>query len=318
METPAETPYLGELYALCSAFFYGASAVAINKNAESGRPGNGAYLSVLLTALMAGGLWLIMGRSVWDATQTVWISVGFFVLAGLLANISGRVFMFRAVELVGAIEIGILRRMIPVFAAFLAILFLGERITASVSIGFFLVFSGVATVILGGRPPRAAAGATGKAGPSVTVRSPENLRHGRIFGTVSSASYGGAYVSRKFAMDGLPDPLLGTFIGAITGLVGGGTVALFSRYGRAEFLSLFRRPSVWQLVAAVTVSLGQIYQFFALKYTSVTAVAIIGSIEMFIAAWLSAAFLKSEKKPGPVFVLASCFALAGTVVIALG
>ena len=71
-------------------------------------------------------------------------------------------------------------------------------------------------------------------------------------------------------------------------------------------------------MAAASVSLGQIAQFFALSHTTVTAVAIIGSVEMFIAAWLSAVLLRSERKPGLGFAVASLLALAGTVVIALG
>ena len=307
-------PFLGELFALVSAFCYGFSAVAINRNAEAGNSSNGAYLSVLLTALLAGICWLVMGRPLPDPGPTVWLGVGYFVLAGVLANISGRVFMFRAVELVGAIEIGILRRLIPVFAALLAILLLGERITLPVAAGILLVFSGIAVVALGGRM----SGARPPDRPDLHRRAPEELRHGRILGTVSSASYGGAYVSRKFALAGLPDPLLGTFIGAVTGLLCGAAIAPFSRRGRADYLSLFRRPGLWQLIAAAAVSLGQIFQFFALSLTTVTAVAIIGSVEMFIAAWLSALLLKSERKPGPQFLVASILALLGTLVITLG
>lgn len=61
-----------------------------------------------------------------------------------------------------------------------------------------------------------------------------------------------------------------------------------------------------------------LFQFFALSNTTVTAVPIIGSVEMFIAAWLSALLLKSERKPGRAFAVASGLAMAGTVIIALG
>ncbi|MGR3455498.1 MULTISPECIES: EamA family transporter [Pseudooceanicola] len=308
-------PFLGELFAVVSAFFYGLSAVAIIKNAENGHTDNGAYLSVLMTAAMAGGLWLVIGSPLPPAGPELWYGIAYFVLAGFLANIFGRVLMFRTVELVGAVEIGILRRLIPVFAALLAVAFLGERINLSVATGFLLVAAGVASVMVSSRRAKAAP-RTG--GPMPLERTPQNLRRGRILGTVSSASYGGAYVSRKFALAGLPDPLMGTFIGAVTGLICGAAIAHVSRRGRADFRSLFRRPAAWQVVAAASVSLGQIAQFFALSHTTVTAVAIIGSVEMFISAWLSAVLLKSERKPGLGFAVASLLALAGTIVIALG
>mgnify|MGYP005994386783 CR=1 FL=1 len=314
-------PFLGEIFALASAFCYGFSAVAINKNAENGHSNNGAYLSILLTAVMAGALWLFFGSALPAADRAVWTGLGFFVLAGVLANISGRVFMFKAVELVGAIEIGILRRLIPVFAATLAIIFLDERITTSVSVGFLLVFLGIAAVVVGGRRTRVVTGGTGGTGHTgrqMMERATDDVQKGRVLGAVSSASYGGAYVSRKFALAVVPDPLLGTLIGAITGLVCGSIIVPLSRRSRTNHLPLFQRPAPWQVVAAASVSFGQIFQFFALNHTTVTAVAIIGSVEMFIAAWLSAVLLKSEKKPGLVFAVASVLAMTGTAVITLG
>lgn len=306
-----DIPFLGEAFAVLSACFYGFSSVAIIKNAEHGHTNNGAYLSVLLTALLSGGLWLLIGPALPPLGGALWQGLAYFVLAGLLANIFGRVLMFRSVELLGALENGILRRLIPVFAAILAVVVLGERITASIGIGFVLVFSAVAAVVLTSRMPVPA-----KA--NVKVRAPGDLRTGRILGVVSSASYGGSYVSRKLALEAVPDPLLGTFIGAVTGLVCGRLTARFTRRGALEYRSLLEWPPLWQFIAAAAVSAGQVSQFFALRYTTVTAVAIIGTIELFIAAWLSVLLLKSERKPGLGFALASLLAAAGTIVIALG
>ena len=307
-------PFLGEIFAIISAFFYAFSSVAIIRNLEGGGTENGAYLSVVMTAALSGGLWLIIGNDLPVGSKAVWIGVGFFVVAGLLANLFGRMLMFRSIELLGVIETGILRRLIPVFAFALAVIVLGERITTSVGIGFVLVFSAVAVVVFNSRTPAAMADAA----PQLTARDPRNLRTGRIIGVASTASYGGAYVSRKIALQDLPDPLLGTFIGAVTGLVLGQINNRFKRRKRIAPQSGLRRPRPWQLIAAVTVSLGQMAQFFALNYTTVTSVAIIGTVEMFMAAWLSAVLLKSERKPGLIFAIASVLALIGTIVIALG
>ena len=70
-------------------------------------------------------------------------------------------------------------------------------------------------------------------------------------------------------------------------------------------------------MAAAFVSLGQTAQFVALSFTTVTAVAIIGTIEMFLAAWLAAWVLRTEDRPGPIFALASLMAMAGVIVLAL-
>ena len=134
---------------------------------------------------------------------------------------------------------------------------------------------------------------------------------------MSAASYGGSYVARKFAMRWLPDPLIGAFIGAVAAFVWFAVAALFSAAYRRHLSELFRRPTGWQLVAAAFVSLGQTAQFVALSFTTVTAVAIIGTIEMFLAAWLAAWVLRTEDRPGPIFALASLMAMAGVIVLAL-
>jgi len=55
----------------------------------------------------------------------------------------------------------------------------------------------------------------------------------------------------------------------------------------------------------------------ALRFTTVTAVAIIGTIEMFLAAWLAAWVLRTEARPGPDFAVGSILAMAGVIVLAL-
>ena len=80
-----QIPFLGELFAVISAFFYGLSAVAIVKNAENGFTNNGAYLSVVLTAAISGGLWLIMGNPIPPAGSAFWRGI-----AGLRARWTGQ------------------------------------------------------------------------------------------------------------------------------------------------------------------------------------------------------------------------------------
>lgn len=303
-------PFLGEMLAIASAFLYALGSVAINKNTENGGTDNGAYLSIVLTAVLSGLLWLLMGNPLPSPGPALWSGMAYFILAGLLANLFGRMMMFRAVEHVGAIEAGVLRRMIPVFAVIQALLFLGEKVTGPVATGFVLVFSSV-VVIFGNSRRRGDL-------PAGAATAPQDLRKGRVLGLVSSASYGGAYVTRKIALLSLPDPLWGTFVGALAGAVSLSLAFSISSRRKVLHSRLFCRMEVWQLVAAVAISFGQILQFFALMHTTVTAVAIIGTIEMFISAWLSVVLLKSARRPGRGFVLASLLAVAGTVLIALG
>lgn len=290
-------PFAGEALALASALFYATGSVAIAKGARTRTDGGGAaLLSVIFTGAMAGGLWLAIGPPLPAPGPHVWQSLGFFVLAGVLANLVGRALMYRSVALAGAIETGVLRRLIPVFAAALAILLLDERVTPSVALGFVLILAGVAITVL-------RRGLPGGGGPERSL--------GRGLAVASAAGFGAAFVARKAGLAAVPDPLLGTFVGAVTGALAYAPVLL--RPGRGRAPGFVCR---WQVVAAGMISLGQIALFFALSFTTVTAVAVIGACEMFFSAWLAAFLMRTEPWPGPTFVLASALALAGTAAIA--
>ncbi len=306
-------PFIGEIFAMLAAFCYAFGSVAATKNArEKGGRGNAVLLSIVLTALFSGGLWLIMGPTLPPIDADFWTGVAIFVVAGMLATVLGRIFFFRSIELAGAIETGLIRRLIPVFAAALAILFLGESLTGGSALAFVLVFAAVALVVLTNRREIVAA-----EDEEAARRASGERNTGRVLALMSAASYAGSYVARKFAMRWLPDPLIGAFIGAVAAFAWFAFAGLFSTAYRRHLTELFRRPTGWQLVAAASISLGQTAQFVALSFTTVTAVAIIGTIEMFLAAWLAAWVLHTEERPGPAFALASLMAMAGVIVLAL-
>ncbi|APZ52431.1 DMT family transporter [Salipiger abyssi] len=304
------TALIGGLLATFGAFCYALSSVAIVKSARSaeGR-GNDVLVSVLMTAAMSGGLWLIIGPPLPGADLAILIGVAYFVCAGLLGNVLGRLSLFRSVELNGAIETGLIRRLIPVFAAVFAVLLLGEIITPVTVLAFLLVTAGVIIMMVR---------ALGRSGLLSTFSQSTNpdQRKGRALALGSAASYGGSFVARKLAMQTVPDPLLGVFIGALTGLVWFGASALRPGRLRGGFKAM-QMPSRWQLLAAASMSIGQIVQFFALQLSNVTTVAIISSVEMFFAAWLAGHIFKTEKPPGRRFYIASVLAGAGVILLAV-
>lgn len=308
---------IGEGFALFSAFTYAFSSVAIAKGAASGGADNGALLSIVLTTLFSLGLWVAIGPGVLDWSTALPGAV-LFVVAGLLATVVGRLFLFRSVALVGAIESGLFRRLIPVFAGGFAFLLLGETLSPVAVLGIVCVIGAVLLVL-----PVAPGKAARPAGPGIPVpdkhaqANADDIGRGRLFGAGSAASYGLSYAVRKAALERLPDPLLGALIGAATGLVWFlGAAAVTPTY-RARFRSFLFQTGRWQILAATAMSLGQISQFFALQATAVANVAIIGSLEVFFAAWLAAYVFKSEPPPSWLTIVATCIATFGVVLLAL-
>lgn len=300
---------LGAILAVLSALCYAMSSVAATKDARAnGGRGTAVLLSVLLTALFSGGAWILVGPPLPAPSPQVWAGVGAFCLSGLLATVLGRVSFFRSIELAGAIETSLLRRLIPVFATVLAMIVLGERVSVQIVAAFVLIFAGIALVWTSAPPVAAGADSASDRAARMT---------GRALAVISAASYGSSYVARKAGIAGLPDPLMGTFIGACAGIAFFCLAAPVSRSFAVQLAAVRRRPTGWQLAAASGISVGQILLFFALVYTEVATVAIISSVEMFFAALLAGTVFRTERPPDRIFVLASGLAFGGVAILVL-
>lgn len=301
---------IGEGLALLAACSFALAGVAIAGGAPRARGDNGAFLSIVLTGVLAGILWMTTGsafpRTLSDPQVLAGIAI--FILAGVLSIVLGRLAMFRAVTLAGAISASIFRRLIPIFAGVLAWLLLGERPGLLVLAGMGVIMLGVLLAVTARMP---AQGKTAK-GPDPTHR-----RRGQAYGAASAACYGGSYVARKLGMGYIPDAALGALIGAVTGIVWYLVAALGSRGYRDAVLGVVRDTGPWQFVTALAMAVGQTSLFFALKYADVAVVAIIGATEVFISAILAGLVFRTEPPPGGRVIAASALAFGGVVVIAL-
>lgn len=303
---------IGGLLAAFGAFCYALSSVAIAKSSQStsGR-GNDVILSVIMTAIAAGLLWLFFGPALPNYGAATLAGVSYFALAGVLANVLGRLTLFKSIELAGAIETGLIRRLIPVFSAFFAFIFLGEIISSSVVCAFLLVTGGVLIMLIG---TPALEGARG----SAADLSAKSRNAGAAMAVGSAAGYGSAFAVRKLAMQFFPDPLAGVFIGAISGLVWFCISTCLRPSGRPALpFQCMRRPTGWQFLSGSSITLGQVALYFSLMYSKVAVVAIISSIEVFFAAWLAGYVFKTESPPGLRFCLAFALAAAGVAILAV-
>ncbi len=303
---------IGEALALFSAFCFGLAGVTIARGAATAQGDNGAFLSILFTAVCGGGLWLVIGSQalVPLTDPSVLTGIAWFVLAGVLATVLGRLTMFRSVVLAGAISASMFRRLIPVFAAVFAWAVLGETIGGVAAFGMALVMGSV-LVAMTERLPAAGLDAAADA------RARADRRRGQAFGAASSACYGGSYVARKLGMNHLPDAALGALIGAVTGILWYLLAALGSAGYRRVLARLWQDSGRWQVITAAAMAIGQTSQFFALAHADVATVAIINSTEVFISIWLAAFVFRTEARPSRRVLLASVVAMAGVVILAL-
>lgn len=267
----------GESFALLAALFYGLAGVTIAKGKSTARGDNGVFLSILVTAAVSAALWYARGQSRLSdlATPAGLEPLVAFIGAGLFSMVLGRTTMYRATEQIGPVAASLLRRLTPVFALPIALVFLAEVPDRWTLSGAVLV---IAAVILHvGKP----------------ALMPHRMLHvGWYLGIASAVFYALSYTLRSHGLDQLPDAALGTLIGALAGLGWLFTAAAIGPNNRTRMRGLLLDRGVWHVLTAIALSGGQLCQFFALQSAPVVVVATLGSLEVFFAALLSAVILR--------------------------
>lgn len=290
----------GEAFALLAALFYGLAGVTIAKGKPSARGDNGVFLSVLVTAGLSGVLWCVRGQTgVMDLLEPgATAPLAAFIAAGLFSMVLGRTTMYRATERIGPVATSLLRRLTPVIALPIAFVILAEVPGWGTLIGAALV---VAAVLLHIGSPDADPAGTHLAG--------------WILGGASAAFYALSYTLRSLGLDQLPDAALGTFVGALAGLIWLQVRAALAPDRRARLHRLFVDCGPWHQLTALALSAGQVCQFFALKSAPVVVVATLGSLEVLFCALLGSAMIgRSQAWSGRIW-LPVALAAAGTALL---
>ncbi|MBE1281762.1 MAG: EamA family transporter [Rhodobacteraceae bacterium] len=290
----------GEALAVLAALAYGLAGVSITRSQPVARGDNGVFLSILMTSILSGAIWLGSGTVPLpqalsaDARPALLI----FVLAGLCANAVGRQSMYRATERIGAVATGLLRRLTPVFALPLAFVVLDQEVDLTAISGAAMVIAGA---LIYGRRPSCPTGPLPLAG--------------LVLGLLSPLAYAMAYCLRGLGLAVLPDPALGTCVGA---LAGAAWVLLLSMRRRGcsagwRFVTVDRTSRHWQ--TALSLSAGQMLQFFALNSANVATVAVLGTLEVVFAGLIILLVTKSETIDLKRLLITSTLAAAGTALL---
>lgn len=308
---------MGELFAILSASFFAAANVTVTQGTSPQSQDNGAFLSIVLTAAIAGTLYAgsaaLYGSAVITSTGIYW-----FAAAGLLTAFIGRVFLFASIQYLGAVRASAVKRLNPFFAVLIGILVLGEPLTVGLAIGMALIFSSFVLLIrhslagAGGVPDEAVP-------PSLWGRTRSAFTTagslGYFYGPVSALAYAVGYVGRKKGLDEIPDPYLGTMVGATVGVLAFMAAAVFQESYRAALRSAVKRFNGWLFAAGVFSSLGQVCYFVALKQSTITRVSLITAMEVFITMFLSILIFRTRAQLDLPIVGAAGIGVLGTAII---
>jgi drug/metabolite transporter (DMT)-like permease len=294
----------GDLFTVASSFCFAISNITVARGARPGAEDNGAFISLIITTLIAGLLWLALGAArgfpAVTARALLW-----FVGAGVFTAFVGRVFFYASIEKLGAMRSSTMKRLIPFFAVMLGVGVLGERVTAGMLLGMALIVASFALLVGGARRNQQRGDTGGRRG----------LNAGYVYGPVSALGYATGYLLRKMGLADAHDALLGAAVGCLAGIAMFVATAAFSATYARAVRATFSRPNPWLVAAGVMSSFGQILYFAALNENPMARVALVSSIEVFITLMLGALFLRKSESVTPALVAAAVLGFAGTAAV---
>ena len=219
--------------------------------------------------------------------------IGFFVLAGLVGTVAGRLLRFISIDKVGASVTAALNNLYPFISQGLAILVLGEEVTISIVAGTAVIVAGTILLSLSGR--------------TAGFRP----RHAAL-PILSAACFGVVAILRKLGL-GQTGPVLGFAVNLTTALIAFTAFLLAS--GDRAALSFRGRSLAYFVAAGVAENAGVFLALLALKLGTVSVVApLAGTAPIFVLV-MSFLFLRGVETLSARVVLGTLLTVLGVYLI---
>lgn len=301
---------IGQICALGSALSFAFASIAISTNRRRNLPNDGAFLSVLMTVFFSFGLFLIFENGAlpnWEEPH-LFEGVLWFCVAGLFAMVFGRTLVFRSIGLLGVTRGTTVKKMNPFFSIILAVVILGESLVFPEVVGIGAL--GLAIFLLISDKSRKYESENENTSKTwITITSLY------VPGILACLAYALSYIARKNGLLTLGTPAFGTLISAMAGVFFYLVLALpFNSYRRFVTEGIKNIVPI-TLVIGAAMSIGQILFFTALTYEELSTVVMIGSLETFIAIFLSVVIFKLEIKPSFKQLVAAILASMGVSLV---
>ncbi|PWU24149.1 MAG: hypothetical protein C5B48_07395 [Candidatus Rokuibacteriota bacterium] len=278
-------PRTVHLLALVAALSSAGATIFVRRGLRGSNSMTALWVNVVVGTL---GLWIAV-LATGGVGHVSAVGIAFFVLAGLIGTIGGRLLRFVAIEQVGASIAAALTNLNPLVSTGLAIVVLGERVTAPIAAGTLVIVAGTILLSTGGH--------------RLGVE-PARL----VVPILSATCFGVVAILRKLGLSQM-SAVLGSAINVTTALVGFTAFLLAS--GQRHIMACRGRSLAHFVAAGITENLGVFLNIVALSIGSVSIVApLYGAAPIFVLL-LSFFFLRGIET-------LSGWVIAGTLLIVLG
>lgn len=275
--------------ALASALCSAAATIFIRQGLRGSDPYAGTWINVAVGTV---GLWLavlLMDNPGRPAPQ----AVAFFVLAGLIGTVGGRLLRFISIDRVGASISAALINLSPLISAALAIVLLGEPVTGPTAVGTLVIVAGAVLLSVGGRQ---------------TGYRPWHL----TLPLLSATCFGVVAILRKLGLGGA-GAVMGSAINVTAALIA--FSALLVASGRRDAMGCRGRSLAYFVAAGVAENAGVFMNVVALGAGTVSVVAPLNATSPVFTLLLSFFFLRGLETLTRRIVVGTLLIVAGVYLI---
>jgi drug/metabolite transporter, DME family len=278
-------PRAVHILALAGALAQAGAAVLIRQGLRGGNAYGGYWVNLAVGTLC---LWAaVLVRAPLEPLQPR--GIAFFVLAGLVGTLAGRLLRFIGIEKVGASVTAALNNLYPFISSGLAILLLGERVTMAIGVGTVVIVLGTLLLSTSGR--------------RVGFRSRD-----LVFPVLSAFCFGVVTILRKLGLSSM-SPVPGLAVNVTTALIA--FTAFLAVSGSRGSMAVSGRSLTYFVAAGVAENAGVFLTLLALSLGTVSVVApLTGTAPIFVLL-MSFFFLRGVERLTARVVL-------GTLCIVLG
>ena len=279
-----------ELLSLFTAACYGASSVLARKGMRDSNPMTGVIVGTFVQVILLSVLVIADPPEAFN-----WTAIGLFIASGILASTLGRLFNFMSIEKLGVALAATIIGSSPLFSTLLAALFLGEQAALSTLLGTVLVVAGIAAARSGGQRVK-------------------GIKSSALLLPIASATfYGASSVTRKAALNILPESTFGAVVGALASVVSFGAYLLLTR--RTNDLRFNWGGGKFFIVNGVVVTLAWLAMFSALTVGKVSVVTALGGTNPLFSVTISAILLKDSEELNSRIIIGCLAIVAGAAAV---
>ncbi len=282
-------PSTAQTLALVAALLSAVATIAVRKGLRDSDSYTALWINLLVGAI---GFWIIILVRGGLARPSL-AGIVYFVLAGLLGTIAGRLLRFMAIERVGASVTAAILNLNVLFSTLLAIIVLGEHVTLPILAGTIVIMAGAMLLSTEGR--------------GIPFR-PRRI----AVPLMSAVCFGVVAILRKIGVLHI-GPVFGTALNVTTAMVAFAGLLLAS--GRRKAMSCRGPTLAWFILGGAAENSAVFLNIVALSLGAVSVVAPLYATAPAFVLILSFFFLRGVEALNPRVISGTLMIVAGVYVL---